>query len=123
LVDGGLLDNLPVEATREQFGGRVIASDVSVAVDFRAPPHAPRRRGYLSKLQPPARMPRLGQILMRTAQLASVRDARISGTPADLYLKIPVDDIGMSDFHRLNDIVDRGAAYARDQLAGWPWQT
>jgi NTE family protein len=108
---------------RERFGGRVIASDVSVAVDFRAPPHAPRRRGLLSKLQAPARMPRLGQILMRTAQLASVRDARISGTPADLYLKIPVDDIGMSDFHRLDDIVDRGAAYARDQLAGWSWQT
>jgi predicted acylesterase/phospholipase RssA/CRP-like cAMP-binding protein len=119
LVDGGLLDNLPVAAMRERFGGRVIASDVSVSVDFRKPRVPTRRRGAFSRFQPPARMPGLAQILMRTAQLASVRDARISGTPADLYLQIPVDDIGMSDFHRLDEIVERGADYARAQLAGW----
>lgn len=116
LVDGGLLDNLPVRAMRDRLTGRVIASDVSVAVDQMRRSKSSRRR-----FRPFARahMPSLGSILMRTVQLASVRDSRVSGVPADLYLNPPVGDIGMSDFERLDEIVERGADYARKQLAGW----
>lgn len=115
LVDGGLLDNLPVEALAQRCGGRVIASDVSVAVEFGDPEDDELCR----RPQKRSTMPGIGQIMMRTAQLASVRDSRKAGTPADLYLNPQLNDVGMSDFGRLAEIVERGAAHARAKLAEW----
>jgi NTE family protein len=118
LVDGGLLDNLPVDAMRQRLAGKVIASDVSVAIDPMQPPD-PSRLRWLGPLGPPTRMPGIVCILTRTAQLASVRDSRVAGVPADLYLNPPLGDLGMSDFGRLDEIVERSASYARRQLAEW----
>ncbi len=115
LVDGGLLDNLPAEALRQRCGGRLIASDVSVGVEFDQLP--PRHMWPWS--QPRPRLPGIGQIMMRTAQLASVRDSRNAVTPADLYLNPSLNDVGMSDFGRLEELVERGAAHARDRLQHW----
>ena len=119
LVDGGLLDNLPVGAMRARCAGRVVGSDVSVAVDIQMRDSARYKKRPFSALWPPSRMPGIGAILMRTAQLASVRDSRVAGIPADLYLHLPVDDVGMSDFVRLEEIVARGHEYARQKFAGW----
>ena len=119
LVDGGLLDNLPVAAMRERCRGRVVASDVSVAVDPLMHPSAVRRRPRLGRFGPPPRMPGIGPILMRTVELASVRDAREAGIPADLYLEPPVDHVGMSDFERLDESVALGYEHACEELAGW----
>ena len=119
LVDGGLLDNLPVDAMRTRCRGRAIAADVSVALDLKdsiARAADWRRRRRFSVLFAPPRMPGIGSILTRTMTLGSVRDARNAGTPADIYLHPPVDDIGMGDFARLDEIVERGLSYARARL-------
>lgn len=119
LVDGGLLENLPVVAMRNRCRGQVIAADVSVAFDLKgnaARSSHWRVRRRLSGLLAPPRMPGIASILTRTVTLASVRDARNAGTPADLYLHPPVDDIGMSDFARLDEIVERGARYVHALL-------
>lgn len=115
LVDGGVLDNLPVEALAQRSSGRIIASDVSVAIEFAEPAGDELCRTPQNR----SRMPGIGQIMMRTAQLASVRDSRKAGTPADLYLNPQLNDVGMSDFGRLAEIVERGAVHARAKLAGW----
>jgi len=115
LVDGALLDNLPVEAVRLRCGGRVIASDVSVAVEFDDMPRHHSESGSRSKRSRPG----IGQIMMRTAQLASIRDSREAGTPSDLYLNAELNDVGMSDFGRLEELVERGAAHARQLLKTW----
>jgi predicted acylesterase/phospholipase RssA len=114
LVDGGLLDNLPVDALRQRCHGRIVASDVSVAVEFE---NMPSRK--LWPFGAKTNLPGIAQIMMRTAQLASVRDSRDAGTPADLYLNPGLHDVGMSDFSRIDEIVERGAAFARKQLLGW----
>jgi NTE family protein len=119
LVDGGLLDNLPVGRMRARFSGAIVASDVSVAVD-RQPTPPPRERSMLPAfLRAPPRMPGIGQILTRTVTLASVRDSRISGAPADSYVHPPVDDLSMTDFHRLDEIVERGFTHALGVLREW----
>jgi predicted acylesterase/phospholipase RssA len=115
LVDGGLLDNLPVEALRQRCGGRIVASDVSVAVEFDDPPSP----GLWPKSQPSPARPGIAQIMMRTAQLASIRDSREAGIPADLYLNPQLTDVGMSDFGRFDEIVERGVIHARQLLEGW----
>jgi NTE family protein len=117
LIDGGLLDNLPVDVMRERCSGSVIASDVSVAVDPMVPAVPPRRR--LGVLAPPADLPGIYQILLRTVQLASVRDSREHDTPADLALRPPVEDVGMGDFARLDECVARGRAHTREELLRW----
>lgn len=115
LVDGGLLDNLPVGALRARCGGKVIASDVSVSVEFEVlPPRTPRRGAPAKPAQPG-----IGQILMRAAQLANIRDSRESGTPADLYLNPDLSDVAMTDFSRLTEVVERGADHAREMLTDW----
>ncbi len=115
LVDGGLLDNLPVEALRQRCGGMVIASDVSVAVEFTGE----EKRKVWPWSRKHRRTPGIAQIMMRTAQLASVRDSREAGTPADLYLNPQFNDVGMSDFARIDEIVDRAATHAGPLLQDW----
>ena len=118
LVDGGLLENLPVAAVRERHAGRIIASDASVRLIPQTPVEAPRRR----RPRLPGRhagMPRIDAILMRTVELASVRDSREAGQPADLYLAPRVDDVAMNQFARIDELVDRGYEAAREALDGW----
>jgi predicted acylesterase/phospholipase RssA len=109
LVDGGLLDNLPVGALRRRLSGRIIAADVSVANEF-----AELADGN-------SRLPGIGQILMRTSQLASVKHSRDAGTPADLYLNPALYDVGMTDFARIDEIMARGFAHASERLASAEW--
>lgn len=115
LVDGGLLDNLPVTELRKRCAGRVIASDVSIAVEFKAP--QPRASWPWSRKT--AQLPSIAQIMMRTAQLASVRDSREAGTPADLYLNPQLNDVGMGEFGRLDEMIERGALHAHKMLKAW----
>jgi NTE family protein len=120
LVDGGLLDNLPVGAVRARCRGRIVASDVSVAADLANAAQRPadwRRRRRWRALLPPARQPGIGAALNRAVSLASVRDSRVAGTPADIYLQPPLDDVGMGDFDRLDEIIERGEVHARERLA------
>jgi NTE family protein len=124
LVDGALLDNLPVEAMRARCRGKVIAADVSVSVDCQDTSRALRSAAvpgwrFSRWFRAPRGMPGIGQILTRTVSLSSVRDARTSGVPADLYLHPPVDQIGLTDFAKLDQIVALGAAHARARLAEW----
>jgi NTE family protein len=105
LVDGALLDNLPVSALRQRCGGRVIASDVSVTEEFFG-------FGQVES----ERLPGIGQIMMRASQLASVRDSRDSGFEADLYLNPDLSDVGMTDFRRIDELIERGRQFARRHL-------
>ena len=122
LVDGGLLDNLPVDVMRRRLGGSVAASDVSVAIDLAVDeslsPEAPwsGSRHLLRKFTARPRLPNIVHMLMRTAEIGSVRDSQVSGSPADLYLRVPVEGIAMTDFKALDRIVALGYEYTARRL-------
>lgn len=122
LVDGAFLDNLPVEAMRKRMGGRVAASDVSVAVDLtvdRVFDSVWSWSGFaqLSKrFRKQPRLPNIVQMLMRTTELSSIRDARGGSNPADLYLKPPVDHFPMTAFGQIDRIVELGYEYTMRYL-------
>jgi predicted acylesterase/phospholipase RssA/CRP-like cAMP-binding protein len=125
LVDGGFLDNLPVGAMRKRLGGYVVASDVSVAVDLAVSGELECEASWsgvsqlLRRLTNRPRLPNFVDMLMRTAEIASVRDSRTSGNPADLYLHPPVDDISMTDFQAIDRIVAIGYEYTLRRLEEW----
>jgi NTE family protein/lysophospholipid hydrolase len=125
LVDGGLLDNVPVEEMRRRYPtGTVIAIDVAPVdgpvadVDyglwvsgFRSLLH--RRR--------PGRPPNLVSTMVRASILASVRDRQrvLDEGMADLYLDVAVEGGGALDFSTSEAIADAGAASTRDALTSW----
>ncbi len=125
LVDGGLLDNLPVAEMRRRVGGFVAAVDVSVAVDLRVAAELPAQApwsgtSHLSRLATGRpRLPNIVDVLMRTAEISSVRDSRIAGSPADLYLQVPVEGIAMTDFASIDRIVALGYDYTARRLEAY----
>ena len=122
LVDGAFLDNLPVDAMRARLAGRVAASDVSVAVDLAVDHDLDSKWswsgfGQLSRrFRKQPRLPNIVQMLMRTTELSSIRDSRGTRSPADLYLKPPVDHFPMTAFDQIDRIVELGYEYTSRYL-------
>ncbi len=130
LCDGGVVDNLPTGVMQSLERGSIIASNVSIEGEIRAPgtgvglpdPEAllrRRRRGEQVTL------PSLREILLRTATLGGESMLRQAVERADLYIRMPVQDFRVFDWSRLEELVEIGYRQAiasltplRDALAG-----
>jgi predicted acylesterase/phospholipase RssA/CRP-like cAMP-binding protein len=127
-VDGGLVNNLPIDvmAAKPEIGA-VIAVDVSAEVEM----HAPRDIGLdLSgwrvlwhRLAGGAarELPSIMSLLTRSALAASVywgRERRLTRA-ASLYLRIPLADLRLLAFDRIDEIVARGYQAARERVMDW----
>jgi predicted acylesterase/phospholipase RssA len=108
LVDGGVLDSLPVEAMAATAEGPVIAVDVGRR--FQPPPPRRLRRGR------PA-LPPLKETLARSIVLGSIDAANRARSRADVVIEPETGDCGMLEFSRLDDMVAAGREAARGQLA------
>jgi NTE family protein len=65
----------------------------------------------------PGEPPNLRDILFRTATLTSESGVQRRAASADLYLRMPVLGIGMFDWKRMEEIIDRGYQFAKEKLA------
>ncbi|MFW1950881.1 patatin-like phospholipase family protein [Acinetobacter beijerinckii] len=120
LCDGGVINNLPTDVMQNLERGTIIASNVSLHDDIRVPGiglDEPDQSALLNwnKLIKDKLLhaPRLAEILMRTATLASdtmIQTAAIER--ANLHIRMPINGIGMFDWHRLDELVDRGYEHA-----------
>jgi NTE family protein len=129
LVDGGILDNVPVdEMRRRNVTGRVIAIDVAPAegpmVDhdyglsisgFRA--LLDRRRG--------SGAPAMLATLVRASLIASVRDRDrvVRDRVADLYLDVTVEGGGLLDFSAAEQIAASAESMTRPIIRRWVLST
>jgi NTE family protein len=119
LCDGGVADNLPTDVMQSLERGSIIASNVSTEGDIRAPGHG------VGDPDPEALMrwagdgapPRLGAILMRSATLTGALGMARAAELADVYLDMPCDGIGLFEWKRLDELVERGYEYAVEALA------
>ena len=104
LVDGGLVDNLPVELARE------MGADVVIVVDA-SPPLLEREE--------------LRTVLGISEQVVTLlgrQDLEREMASADVALDLGFDDVGLFDFRDADSIIARGAAVARDSaeaLSRW----
>ena len=130
LVDGGLMNNVPMDIMRDLCGsGTVITVDVSTAVDLAG---NPQLGDYLSgwqvlwhKINPfatPFRVPNIAMILRRAVELGGEqhRIDLIRQGAADLYLRPPIEKFGLFDFKSIDQIVEVGYRFAREKIAEWP---
>jgi NTE family protein len=108
LVDGGVLDNLPVDLLTQRDEGPVVAVSISMGGDGGG--------GRRTRSGRP-RVPALGETLLRTMMIGSggaVSAARAQGA---WVVTPPTLGVGLLEFHQLDRMVDAGRAAARALLA------
>ena len=121
LIDGGVLNNLPVDVMRDKIRGRIIAVDLSVEHEYRLEGQTiPSGYEYLkSRLLPwvePIEAPTLARVLMKTTTLASRREVELARKTAHLYMNVPLAEYDLMDWARFHEIVEAGYRFANRTL-------
>jgi NTE family protein len=117
LVDGGVLNNLPVDVMAATGEGPVIAVDVTTRFEPSSEPpssngrHA-RRRGNGDG----PRLPGFTEALTRSLLLGGVGPAEAARAQADLVIAPPNDGVGMLEWHQLDRMREAGREAARVAL-------
>ncbi|HZU60054.1 MAG TPA: patatin-like phospholipase family protein [Solirubrobacteraceae bacterium] len=122
LVDGGVLDNLPVATMARAGEGPVIAVDVTGRMgNFKG-----AQRPTLARVGRPLRrvltggdgdVPRLGETLVRTVTVGSIDTVMAARLHADLVITPRVDGIGLMDWKAMPRVYELGRQAAREALS------
>jgi len=127
LVDGGVLNNLPFEAMRDDSTiGTIVAVDV-------APDLGPRARTDFGMSVSGVRalwdsitpgrsdLPSATSVLLRSMMTGSVRNQRESmeAGSVDLLVTMHLPGIGMLEFERTREVAEAGYAASKDTVAEW----
>jgi NTE family protein len=125
LVDGGVLDNLPVQTLASAGEGPVIAVDVGLQ-------QARRRRSGQHDTDPLRRavrravtgtdmpLPRLPEILVRTLTLGSIEATVSARRAATMLIEPDVANVGILEWKQLPYLLDAGRRAAREALERTP---
>jgi NTE family protein len=125
LVDGGVLDNLPVATMARTGEGPVVAVDVTGPVgQFKR-----AQRPKLERLGRPLRraltgsddtIPRLGETIVRSVTVGSIDTVAAARLHADVVITPAVAGIGLLDWSSLERVRELGRQAARAALAADP---
>lgn len=129
LVDGGVLDNLPVATMAATGEGPVVASDVTGRMGSFQHPARPRLARVIGLLRRAltggeAELPRLGETVVRTVTVGSTDTVAAAREHADLVITPDVDGVGLMDWKRLNEVREMGrraANQALERMEKIPW--
>jgi NTE family protein len=122
LVDGGVLNNLPVDVMADAGEGPVIAVDVmrrpapkgDKPIRVRPRRTKPSPFGLFS---PDDDLPSLVDTLARSTVLGSWRRAEANRARAAVVISPELVDVGLLEFRRIDSIIERGRAAAEAALA------
>ena len=129
LVDGGVLNNLPVETMAGRGEGPVAAVDVTNRYQAPSLRAGGVRRPRLERLTAGLRravigwdsaLPSFSETLMRSVVLGSIDTAEAAQRHAELVIAPSVQGIGLTEFGRLDELRAQGAAATREVLAATP---
>jgi NTE family protein/lysophospholipid hydrolase len=132
LVDGAILDNVPVDAMRSRLStpfelrrgnGTIIAIDVDVRDDMAVDPSMARLsvsktiKGYFSASGEAC--PGIGDILYRAGHIGGLHQRGRTMAMADHYLQPPVADFPLMSYRRAAEIAEVGYRYAMEEIGQW----
>ncbi|HMU82772.1 MAG TPA: cyclic nucleotide-binding and patatin-like phospholipase domain-containing protein, partial [Leptospiraceae bacterium] len=133
-VDGGLLNNLPVDAMQDFGAGKIIAIDVSSNAQHEDEEYGKFMgaqtasvgpsffRVLANKLRPRARrykLPSLASVLIRSTMIGSVKRVRNARREADIYARLPLGGFGLLDWKAMDDLIKIGYDYAVENMPLW----
>ncbi|OMJ19973.1 Lysophospholipase NTE1 [Smittium culicis] len=126
LVDGGYLDNLPVDYMRYGLGANMIfAIDIAGEDDTNPVHYGESVSGIgviLNNLNPFKKysIPSLSDIQSRLAYVSSVQTLKSSKSlPGVVYAKIPPGNCGVLEFSKFNEVYKKGYLYASSWVNAW----
>lgn len=132
LVDGAILDNVPVGAMRQRLGtplekrrgnGTIIAVDVDVRTELGVEAEITRLsawrtiKGRLSGSDDA--LPGIGDILYRAGHIGGLQQRERTMKLADHYLEPPVAGFPLMGYRRAAEIAEVGYRYAKEQIDRW----
>jgi predicted acylesterase/phospholipase RssA/CRP-like cAMP-binding protein len=132
LVDGAILDNVPVAAMRGRLGtplerrrgnGTIIAVDVDLREKLCVDPEMARLsawrslKGYLGGQG--GGTPSIAAILYRAGHIGGMHERRRTMALADYCLEPPVGDYPLMAYRRAGEIAAAGYRHAMEQIALW----
>ena len=114
LVDGGVMNNLPVDVMRERNAGPLIASDMTSEMDMSVRDSRYSERPVWSLLWHRMRgTPSILSILMRAGTMGSEAQRRLVREQADFIFEPPLADLGPLDWKAFDRAIAQGYAHAR----------
>jgi NTE family protein len=108
LVDGGLVDPVPVSVVKEMGADFIIAVDVT--------PDIKERANYLTKNNE-AKEPGIFQVITQSIYISTYLTARTVSDGADIAIHPHLAHIGPSEFHRASECILEGELSAIDNIA------
>ena len=123
-IDGGILNNFPVDVMRAHPVGTVIGVDLTARrehrVDYEEVPGAfALLRNRLVPFGARKSAPNILSLMMKSSLAASAAHTRAMHRYADLVLRPPVEGFGLLDVRAFDRIVEVGYEHARERLAAW----
>jgi NTE family protein len=113
LVDGGVMNNLPVDVMAEQSSGPIIASDVTGELDLKATDDQYGERPFWWLIREGMRgSPSIVSILMRSGTVGSEAQRRVVREQADYLFEPPLKDVGLRDWKAFDRAIAEGYAHA-----------
>ena len=104
LVDGGLVNPVPVKTVREMGADFIIAVNVISDIGNRT------RRAKKSK------QPGMFQVMLQSIYIATYSVVRSSLEGADIIIEPQLTNIGYGDFHRIRDCISQGELAAQESI-------
>ncbi len=123
-IDGGVLNNLPVDVMRSRRVGHVIAVDLSVQKDRlvkydEVPSPFEILRGSVLPTRRRPSVPNIFTLMIKASLVASAAHSRSMRSQADLVLRPPVGSFGLLDVRAFDRLVEVGYQHARERVAEW----
>ena len=124
VVDGAVINNLPVDIMQQKPVGTIVAVELSadreLRVDYDEMPSAwAVLRGRYLPFARKYRVPGLTTILLKATELGTLERVRQAGQQADLLLRPPVRQFGMTEVRSFDRIVQAGYEHAMAQIPVW----
>lgn len=116
LADGAVINSLPTDIMQNMQRGPIIASDVSTEGYLSAPGIDGPDPEALLNWSGKSERPTLFSILFRTASITSESGIVARAARADLYLRMPVTGVGMFDWKKIDELIERGYHHALEKL-------
>ncbi|MCC7245746.1 MAG: patatin-like phospholipase family protein [Saprospiraceae bacterium] len=123
-VDGGVLDNLPIEAMYKNPVRHVIAIALSAQsprmVDIQAVPSAWEMFLNIFTKKHRYRLPKMPALLMNSLTLNSVQKQETTKKQVSIYLEMDLRSYGLLDWAKWRQVIDKGYHQTRAFLSDLP---
>lgn len=124
LVDGGVLNNLPIDVMRERMRGAIIAVDLAVetmcGTEYK---EIPSSLDYLKSRLLPGRpsleAPTLSRVILQVTTMASRKEVQNARKLANLYLNPPLGAFDFLDWGSMREIAEAGYHHALPRIEEW----